>query len=174
MSYVQNFTITAQTKAIVLATDTSVGVDINIASRAIFFQKYNGTYLVPTGTTTDFVAWPLSDGSTKTIDLLDKDYSLNVTVQWLDSFSAVLYEKTILYCFPNYAKAFLYTLTQYAASTANPLSILNNKNYITSKSAFYTEIVSAENAVGFGGDITSSQSALDRAKYYIDNPQLFH
>ena len=138
-------------------------------------QKFDGTYLVPTGTSTDYVVWALSDGSTKTLtSILSQDEALNITVQWLDVSNTVLYSKTVLYNFSGYAKIFFYQLTQYASSTANPNTILNNSNYFFSKAQLWAEINAADNAVSVGGDITSAQAANQRAKKMINNPQIFY
>lgn len=54
--------------------------------RKIYLEKVGGTYLVPDGTTTDYIDWPLSDGATKTLtDILDRDYSLSMLVEWESS-----------------------------------------------------------------------------------------
>lgn len=114
MSYVQGFTVALSSNAATLTyTDTSTGTDASIASRRIYMQKFDGTYLVPTGTSTDYVVWALSDGSTKTLtSILSQDEALNITVQWLDVSNTVLYSKTVLYNFSGYAKIFFYQLTQ--------------------------------------------------------------
>jgi len=41
----------------VIGTDTSTGSDVLIVSRRIYFEKTDGTYLVPSGTVTDYIPW---------------------------------------------------------------------------------------------------------------------
>lgn len=70
MSFSQNF-IVAQTPAnpaYILISDTSTGSDPSIIGRRITITDCFGNYLVPTGTTTNYIDWPL----------LDNPISLNV------------------------------------------------------------------------------------------------
>ena len=104
MSFVPNFSVALGADASTLTfTDLSTGIDGSIASRRIYLQKYTGLYIVPDGTTTDYILWPLIDGSTEILNkILNKDYALSVTVQWLSSSQVVLYTKNILYDFPSH------------------------------------------------------------------------
>ncbi len=67
--------------SIIIFTDTSSGSDANITTRKIYLRKSDGLYLVPTGTTTDYIEWSYSD-STIEVDVLEKDRALSITVQW--------------------------------------------------------------------------------------------
>lgn len=62
-------------------TDTSTGNDGSVGERRIFLQKEDGTYLTPDGSATDYILWPLATNPFY-VDILDKDYALNVTVVW--------------------------------------------------------------------------------------------
>lgn len=173
MSFVPNFTVALAANASTLTvTDTSTGTDGSINSRRIYLQAYDGTYIVPTGTTTNYIVWPLMDGSTEILtNILSKDYALSITVQWLSSSPAVLYSKNILYDFPGNAKIFGYQLSQYQSANEK---LTNSKNYFLSKAQLWVYIKSSENAIQIGSDIGTAQLNLDAAKYLIDNPQLFH
>ena len=41
-------------------TDTSTGSDVTIVARRIYLLQSDGTYLVPSGVTTDYIPWPLA------------------------------------------------------------------------------------------------------------------
>lgn len=172
MSFVPNFSVALGADASTLTfTDLSTGIDGSIASRRIYLQKYTGLYIVPDGTTTDYILWPLIDGSTEILNkILNKDYALSVTVQWLSSSQVVLYTKNILYDFPGNAKIFGYQLSQYQSANEK---LTNSKNYFSNKAKLWVYIKSSENAIQVGSDIGTAQLNLDAAKYLIDNPQSF-
>jgi len=151
--------------SIVTLTDEHVGTDAAVTQRRAFLQTAAGTYLVPDGTTTDYVQWALASASIS-IDALPQDYALNITVQWLNVTNDVLYTKTILYDFTMYSETFYYGLTQNQSSYP---TIVNDTNYYTNKMILRCSIDEANQAVTYGSDIFSSQSALDRAAYMIAN-----
>lgn len=144
--------------------DTSTGVDAGITTRRVYLQKADGTYLVPDDTETDYIEWPYSDGSIE-IDVLDKDYALNITVQWLTG-DTVTYTSTDLAVFTLYSNLFFYELTQH--QTGNP-NIIRDTTYYGNKMKLRCSIDEAENATQYGVDIYSAQAALSRAKYMMDN-----
>ncbi len=156
----------------VVITDTSTGSDGSIASRRVYFETYNGGFVVPTGTTTDYVSFPLSSGASIQIDnLLYRDYGLNVRVDWLDVSNVAIYTKTIPSGFGGYAKYFLYQLTQYQISNKK---LLYQRNFRESKLDCWQSVLSADNAITYAGDLTNAQACYDDAKYYIDHPELFY
>jgi hypothetical protein len=166
MPLIPNFTAAQATgvKSVIILTDTSTGSDVAVVSRRIFLITDDGSYLVPTGTSTNYIDWALAD-TTISLNALEEDMSLNIQVDWLDVNGAVLYTKTILYFFAPYTKAFLYYLSQLQYST----SIGLDANYISNKEMLWALVKDAENAITIGGDITTSQNCLDRAKYMMDN-----
>lgn len=153
----------------IVFTDTSTGTDGNIASRRIYLQQVGGTYLVPTGTSTDYIAWAYNL-VTKTVDVLNDDYSLLITVQWLDSGDAVLYSKTVLYEFSLYGQNFQYQLTQDMISAVN---ILQDISYYKSKGELIMQLDSAAQAVEYLGNQTYSQQCLDIATNMRLNQKYF-
>lgn len=168
MAYSQSFTayqIVTNPTGVVVA-DTSTGSDAAIASRRITITKSDGTTLVPSGTSTSYVVWALSDGSTKTISVLDKDYAVSITVDWLNAGGSVLYTTTTLYGFYYYANVFYQGLLQ--AQVSNP-SLLANKNWLDGISALWTYIDGATNAISLMGDITNAQLMLSKAAWIINN-----
>jgi hypothetical protein len=151
--------------------DTSTGSDVAITARRLYLITFNGAYLVESGTLTDYTAWALADTEI-TVDVLTKDYALNVRVDWINVSGTALYTKTVLSCFPAYAKEFLVDRVA-ALAGSNPAAI-NNANFRNALFALQNEVSNAENAVSLASDITSAQAALTRAKYLLDNKNLFY
>ncbi len=153
----------------VTLVDTSTGSDVSISYRRVFFQTAQGTYLVPTGTTTDYVLWPYADASLST-DILNADYGLNILVQWMSAANAVLYSSQNVYCFTVYSESFYYSLTQQQAQANSNLA---DTNYFNNKQQLRIYIDSANNAVLYGSDIIAAQNSLNSAAYMIDNQNYF-
>lgn len=149
-------------------TDDSVGTDSNLSGRTISIYKSDGTLL--TGAT---ISWPLSDGSTKTLSgVLTKDFSLNIIVVWASSSPLSppsVYTASGLFSFVGYTKAFIDE--QIGAMASNP-NIINDQNFYEDLGKLQTELDNAEEAADTG-EQASSQNALDRAKYLIDNSNNF-
>jgi hypothetical protein len=171
MSYTQNFSVaqTALNPSLVIANDISTGVDAAIAQRRIYFKDSNGEYVVPEGTTTDYVEWVLVNNPI-TIDLLKKDQALEVRVDWLDAGGTVLYTLTQKYCFPQYNKQFLYYLIQLQSLTFN---VIQDTNYWGNVALLWTNIIGAINSIEIADDIYASQVCLDRATFLASNQEKF-
>lgn len=146
-------------------TDTSVGSDVTLTSRIIRLRKYDGTYLVPTGYTVNFISWPIADSSITVADLLDKDYAVDNTVIWLSG-SSTLYSKTILTGFTGYSDVKLRQLTQ--NNMANR-QLLSNKNFYNNKIKLRTLVDDCSQAISLLNDQTIAQWCLDQAKLITDN-----
>jgi hypothetical protein len=152
-------------------TDTSTGSDGAIASRRIYNQTSIGTYIVPTGTITDYIPFPLSDGSSISVtEMLTVDYALSITVQWLDASNNVLYTLTQSFCFVGNDEQFMYGIVQ-GVSANN--SILQNRNFILNcfRLAMFTTY--AQKAVETGNDIYSSQILLSSAQGMINKSSAY-
>lgn len=161
MAFAEDFTAT-QTLGLpskILFTDTSTGSDGSIASRAIYLQKADGTFLVPAGTSTDYIVWAYAD-STITVDVLDKDYALNITVEWRDSSGTVLYSKNLLQGETLYNETFDYSLSQ--LMVANPY-LINDNNFFQNKSDLRTYIDGGNNAILYASDQETAQRCYDEA-----------
>jgi len=171
MALTPAFTISqsALTPGVVTATNTATGTDAAVTQLRIYFQTTSGTYLVVSGTTTDYESWALADVS-DSWDILDTDQSLSVTVQWLSVANAVLYTLTQVFCLSQYNKNFFYYLVQQQALTP---SILQDSNYFSNMATYWMNITGAIQAVEIGADIAASQNCLDRATYMLDNSNLF-
>lgn len=171
MSFVANFTATQYISVpnLIVFDDTSTGTDAAIASRRVYMQKSDGTYLVVSGTTTNYELWALSSGNTISYNVLDKDYALTITVEWLSNTNVVLYSKTVDYCFSTYSK--IYDVKLSKAQVSSP-SLLDGDNWLSTKFALTTYIRAADDAISLGAGIMIAQLSLNKAKFIIDNPKL--
>lgn len=167
MAFTPNFSPsqTIGSPSILNLQDNSTGSDGAITVRHIYLTKSDGTYLVPSGTSTNYIVWAIANPSIA-LDVLDIDYALNIVVLWLDAGGNTLYTKSGLFCFSLYAEQFYYGLTQ--ALAAN-YPIIADTNYYQNKGMLRTEIDSADYAVSIGGDSAASQACLNRAAFLIQN-----
>lgn len=60
--------------------DLSTGTDSAVTERRVYFQKEDGTFLVQKGAITDYILWPLNISPLPILNILDKDYALNIIV----------------------------------------------------------------------------------------------
>lgn len=155
--------------SIVTITDTSTGSDGAVVGRRVFLTTGYNTFLVPSGTTTSYIAWSILNTSIN-IDALDKDYALQVTVQWVDVNGNVLYTDSNLYGFTLYNEQFLYNLTQHQTSE---YQIIQDITYYSNKEAMRVEIDSGNQAVSLARDLAGAQSCYDRATYMRVNENKF-
>lgn len=162
MAFVQNFTAAQANgvKSVIILTDTSTGSDIAITDRRVYLIKDDTSYLVPSGTSTNYIEWALSNISIN-IDALTSDFALNIRVDWLDINSNTLYTKTLSTVFLPYLKAFLYLLSQKQFST----NILLDSNYVSNKAILWELLKDATNSIIYAADIVTSQNCIDRATY---------
>lgn len=165
------FTIsrTALNDAIVIAEDTSTGVDAAVTQRRITLTDANGDTLVVSGTLTSYNPWPLVTNPIS-LNLLTTDTAVSILTQWLDVSNTVLYSLTQSYCLANYSKSFLYYLEQSQSLTP---SIVQDSSYSANLALFWATIKGAINAVEEGNDISASQNALNRCNYMRQNQSLF-
>lgn len=172
MPLVPNFTIgnILGLPAVVLLTDTSTGSDVLVTSRNVFLITNNQAYLVPAGTSTNYIVWAIANATTQ-INALDKDYALQVTVNWVNSIGATLYTKTILVNINNYSSAFEYSLV---FDEANGLASLNSHKWLSSRMKLRLAIDDSGNAILKGNNITIAQSADDRGTWLIKNKNTFY
>ncbi len=172
MSFTPNFSVSQTTIAQDFTiTDSSVGSDGSISARRVYLQLSDGTYLNYSGATTDYILFPLSDGSSiDIIGLLQVDYAISITVQWLNSGNTVLYTKTLSFCFTENDEQFMYGLCQ--AVSANQ-SILQDTNFVMNCFSLSMLVDYAQKAVETGNDITGSQNLLDLAQNYVNNESMY-
>lgn len=172
MALTPNFTasVSFATQNLLNLVDTSTGTDVAVDSRRVYLTKSDGTYLVPQGTSTDYIDWSYAV-SFIDIDVLDRDYALDITVQWLNSANVVLYTKVYSFAFTTYSNFFHYYLTQTQASQPN---IINDNNFWYNKLKLLVNIKDAENAIAYGSDIGNAQLALNNAFFLMNNQNLFY
>lgn len=153
----------------VIVTDTSSGSDSDITQRRVYVQDYAGNYLVPSGTTTDYVEWPLADSSI-TLDILTEDTAVSILVEWLDVSDVVVEELEETFCLAMYNQQFLYELVQLLGLTP---SIPQDTNYSSNLANLWTAVRSAILAIEIGNDISASQASLNRATNLRINQSLY-
>jgi hypothetical protein len=167
MALTQNFSTTQTLGApsLINFEDTSSGSDATITTRRIWLIKADGTYLEDVDAGTEYWLWDYDD-DTIIIDTLDKDYCLNVLVQWLNGSNTVVYSKAVVTLFVEYILDFIYELTQRQSS--NP-QLVNDNQYYANKSKVIVEWDSAVNAVELASDQYGAQNCLDRAANLMNN-----
>ena len=163
------------TPNIITVTDTSTGVDTTITSRRIFLLQSDGTYLVPTGTATSYIVWPITNTTTRTpltnsLNVLIQYTALSITVQWLNVSNTVIQTVTNSYAFTAYNETFYYGLTESQVANSN---LSASTNWYQTKLVLRVELDSATQAISFASDIFSAQAALNRATYISTNQALF-
>jgi hypothetical protein len=170
MSFVPSFSVSQGVDVTsFIITDTSTGSDSSISSRQVFLTKSDGTYLVPSGTSTNYITWSIGATTLTVLGVLNVDYCLNITVNWLNSSGTILYTTSQIYCFTGNSETFYYSLTTTQAS--NP-RVVNNADWYNNKLQLRVEIDSATQALGYS-DQTSAQQCLNRAQDMITNSTLF-
>lgn len=176
MAFTGSFTLT-QTSDItsLVINDTSSYSDEptgTFSTRQIRLYKVDTTTLVPTGTTTTYIDFPFSAGSSITITgVLLTDYSLSANVVWLSNSPqpGSVYTATEVVTFLNYINDFIYGKVQQLA--ASP-SLLNNTQWQDSMQIMYNEKENAEQATLYD-DQFAAQSAINRAFYLINNENMY-
>jgi hypothetical protein len=169
MSFNGNFTITPTVgvKGSVDIVDTSTGSDANLTGRTVTFYKADGTVFLTT------TSWAIGDSSI-TIALLDKDYALNVVVDWTSS-SPLASPSTYVYAQLFASVAFL--LEELSAMTrlqaSNPI-IMKDSQFYEKKNELLVEIKGAEYGISEMQDIAAAQGCIDRAQFLITNKNLFY
>lgn len=161
MPIVPNFSISQSygSPSEVTLIDTSTGSDVAITQRRAFLRKSDGTFLVPEGTSTDYVQWAYASASID-IDALNKDYGLDIVVQWLDVNDTVLYDKTISAGLTLYNETYDYGQTQ--KFSGNPL-LINDDSFFERKIRVREGIDSGNKAIERANDIFSAQQCYDDA-----------
>lgn len=171
MSFSPAFTVsqTAADPSLVVFTDTSTGSDVAITSRRIYVVDSQGNYIVPSGTATNYISWPLATNPLSSY-ILSQDTACEITVQWLNVGGTVLYTSTEKYCLNEYGRQFFYYLISVLAASPSILQDLSYKNNLNN---FYTYLIGAENAVQLADDIAASQQLLNLETNMQNNQQMY-
>lgn len=145
----------------ILFTDLSTGTDAAIVSRRLYVSNSVDTFLVETGTSTEYEVWALPLATTITLDLLEEDTATKIVCQWLNISNAVLYDYTIsAEGFTEYNENFLYSQSQML--TYNPL-LINDNNFWNNFSKMRTSIDAGNKAITRSADLYSAQQCYDVA-----------
>lgn len=176
MAFTGSFTVT-QTSDITSLVITDISSYSSegqgtFSGRQIRLYKIDTTTLVPSGTTTSYIDFPFSAGSSITITgVLLTDYSLSANVVWLSNNPqpGSVYTATEVVTFLNYINDFIYGKVQQLA--ASP-SLLNDTQWQNSMKIMYNEKENAEQATLYD-DQFAAQSAINRAFQLINNDNLY-
>lgn len=176
MAFTGSFTVT-QTSDITSLVITDISSYSSegqgtFSGRQIRLYKIDTTTLVPSGTTTSYIDFPFSAGSSITITgVLLTDYSLSANVVWLSNNPqpGSVYTATEVVTFLNYINDFIYGKVQQLA--ASP-SLLNDTQWQNSMKIMYNEKENAEQASLYD-DQFAAQSAINRAFQLINNDNLY-
>lgn len=142
-----------------IITDTSAGTDAGLTDRRVTLYLSDGTTLVPTGSSTPYIDWPIANGPI-TISLLSRDYSINVNTIWVSSSplpSPSTYTISQIKTFTGNLQLFDYGLTQ--MMTANKL-LAQDDHFLSNKELLQMYIENAESATVYN-DQFNAQSNLD-------------
>lgn len=172
MPFTQSFTV-AQTPlnpSIIVITDTSTGTPTSpIVQRRITITDYAGNYIVPTGTTTNYIIWAVGTNPIS-LDVLTQDMAVNIKVDWYQSGAIIEYTLNANYCFTQFSKQFLYYLIQLQSQNYN---IIQDNSYWNNVGILWTNIIGALNSIEIGNDIAASQACLNRTNYMQQNQSIY-
>lgn len=150
----------------VTLTDDSSGSDVLITQRRAYFTDEAGNYIVPSGTTTDYVAWALATNPITINSLLSVDTAVLILIQWLNSSNVVLYESSNEFCLRAYNKQqFVYLIQQQAL---NP-GIVQDTVYYSNLCQYWINIVGANTMTEDAANLSGSQNCLNRATEMLQN-----
>lgn len=171
MSFTPSFSVaqTGLNPALVVLTDNSSGSDVLIISRKITFTDSAGNTVVPSGTTTSYVSWPLATNPIS-VNLLTSDAALSIRVDWLNVSGVSIYDETQEYPLERYNKnQFVYLIQQQAL---NP-GIVQDANYYFNLCQYYINIIGGITMVEDADDISGAQNCINRATYMLNNESDF-
>src|SRR3954462_10176572 len=153
----------------ILFTDLSVGSDVAIVSRRIYFSDNTGAFIMEGGSSLEYSLWPLPLIDTITLDLLSAATAGKIVFQWLNVSGTVLYDYTIAAeGFTEFLEEFLYQQTQ--LMSANPL-LINDNNFWQSYSKCRTLTDAGNQAILQASDLYSAQQCYDAATEILNNAQ---
>lgn len=170
-----NFTVTQNSPSTITLTDASVGSDPTITGRRIELFQYNNVTLVPADNPANqnYIDWNISDASITLTDILDKDYSLNITVIWDTDTPdpSSTYIKNDAYCFKDYTEEFMLGLIS-TYNVGQP-TVVNNKTFVLSWLKLRLWCDQAFDIVDEASDVTNSQLLLNQCYQIMTNPTYY-
>lgn len=159
----------AVSPSIVVLADTSTGSNVAITKRRIYITDFQGVAVVPSGTTTSYIEWPLAQ-TTINLTILERDMALTIRVDWLDVSNGIINTLTQVFCFSIYTKQFLYYLVQ---NQGLQPQIVQDNNYYSNLALLWASLKGAINAVELANDAAASQSQLNVAYNLMQNQNLY-
>jgi hypothetical protein len=172
MSFSPSFTVgqSVVSPGSVVFTDDSSGSDSNIVSRRITITDSQGAYVVPPGTTTNYISWALATNPITIASLLQVDTSVNILVQWLDSSNAELYSDNNDYCLEEFnIQNFIYLIQNQGLYPG----VVQDTNYFSNLCQYWINIIGADTMIVEAEDLAGSQNCLNRATYMLQNQSKF-
>lgn len=172
MALTVSFTVgqSASAPADVVFTDTSTGSDAAVTQRRIYVTDSNGAAVVPSGTSTSYIAWALASNPVTVSDLLTQDIACTITVQWLNSSNTVLYTSTDVFCLREFnIQQFIYLIQNQAL---NP-GIVQDTSYFNNLCQYWINIVGAETMITEAEDLAGSQACLNRATLMLNDESFY-
>ncbi len=144
----------------VVFQDTSTGSDVAVTQRRIYVTDNNGDPVVPSGTLTDYIQWPLATNPITVLSLLPADMACLVSVQWLNVSNDVLYELDETFCFAaNNQQNFYFQIQQLGLQPSS----MQDTSFLSNLEKYWILIVGAQNAITYADDIAGSQNLLNMA-----------
>jgi len=148
--------------------DTTPAPAPGLTHREVFLRLANGNYLTTLGESNSPAStiWPIGDNSI-TISILTNSTSPDLTVNWMTN-STVTGTSEVPTCFDAFDYIFAYGLI--GDQTSSP-GIIQDATYYSNFIRFIVNIFNAETAISIGGDIYSSQQALNANLVMQNNQQ---
>jgi hypothetical protein len=161
MSFVPFITVkqSALTPSYVDIVDASSGSDVLIVGRRVTIQDSLGNYLVPKGTNTNYVLWPLANADIN-LNILTEDKCVDILVEWLNVSNVAIYSYENTYPLAEFNKQFF---VQLVADQGLTPGIYQDSNYSGNIAVFWSNIVAGINAVTDGSNIAAGQACFNRA-----------
>lgn len=156
----------AATPADVTFEDTSTGSDVAITQRRIYVTDNNGDAVVPTGTSTSYIAWAYATNPLAVSDLLTEDLAVTIVVQWLNVSNTVLYSSSEVFCLRQFNIQEFISLIQDQALSP---SVVQDTNYFSNLCQYWVNITGANVMVENAEDLSGSQNCLNRATEMLTN-----
>ena len=173
MAYELNFSVAQLNQSTIQLVDQSTGSDAAIYERRIYLYKYNNSTIVPEGTTTSYILWPIADTEITLNDILDTDYCLNITVESLSSNPdpSGTYTKNNAYCFKDYNEEFMLALVA-ETNVALP-TIVNSNSFVYNWMQMRLYVEEAKEAIDNASDVMNGQLLLNLANNMRDNQNYY-
>lgn len=150
----------------VVFTDDSTGSDVLVTSRRIYVTDNNGNAIVPSGTSTTYISWPLGSNPYTVLNLLTEDLAVTITVEWLNVSNVALYTDTEKFCLREFnIQQFIYLIQNQALTPG----IVQDVNYFSNLCQYWINIVGANTMVVDAADLSGSQNCLNRATNFLNN-----